>query len=117
MAESLDISIFELLRPQPLASVTVTEYIPTFKSKKGLVLERPIDEFGDHEYAYGKTPPLVLHVADPSLPIHDINVVVILSRKNSSGSSMLKNIKDEDPVIVHPVKSVTKTLYAPADKL
>ena len=32
---------------------------------------------------------------------------------NTSGSSMSKNVKGEDPKIVHPVASSTKTLYAP----
>ena len=93
---------------QPLASVTVTVYVPAAR----LDAVAPVALF-DHAYEYGAVPPEPLAVADPSLDPLQLALVGVPVLATTAVGSVIVTLA----VAVHPLSSVAVTVYVPADRL
>jgi len=91
----------EFVITQPLASVTVTVYVPA----ESPVAEAPVPPEGDHEYEYEGVPPLTLTETEPvAPPLHKAGVDDITGFKGVGWETVAV------AVFTHPFASVTVTV-------
>jgi hypothetical protein len=96
----------ETLTVQPFASVTVTLYNPADRPE--IVLVVCVGEVF-HEYEYCGVPPVTVTSTLPSVPPkHEISVTETVA------ASTLFSVMVTEPVLIHPLASVTVTVYPPA---
>ena len=98
-------SIVQGVLSQPLASVTVTVYVPAVTPVMLAVVAALL-----HTKVYGEVPPDPIAVADPSLPPLQLMFVFTTELATTAdGSVMVKETESE-----HPFASVIVTEYVPA---
>jgi len=90
----------------PFESVTVTSYVPDANPDKSSVTDA-----SDHKYVYGKVPPVTTKSIVPSLPGTQLRFVT-----NMVIDGGIEFVKVVEPITVHPLLSVTVTLYVPDNK-
>ncbi len=90
---------------QPLASVTVTVYVPAARLE-AVAEVAPLDQAKE----YDVVPPVAEAVASPSLPPLQLTLSVYAVAATSTAGSVIVTEAES----VQPLASVTVTLYVPA---
>ena len=88
----------EAVPEQPLASCTVTLYVPALR----LTAESTVLTLGDQVYVYGEVPPVTVTCADPVLPPKQFTSFFTPADTENPDEEMTV----ADVVVVQPLESV-----------